>query len=60
MRKRNAPNRSQGREEKMRGAHFFAHCAAAVKRFFVSLAVHERAPAALVAFLLRVLRLGGA
>lgn len=60
MEKRSAPNRSQGREEKMQAASFFARCAAAVKRLFVSLAVHELAPAALVAFLLRVLRLGGA
>jgi hypothetical protein len=57
---KNAPNRSQGREEKMQAASFFAHCATVVKRLLVALAVYEMAPAALVAFLLRVLRLGGA
>ena len=59
MQKRNAPNRSQGREEKMRAASFFAFLAPAVKRPFVVLAVHEVA-ATLMAFLLRVLRLGAA
>ena len=44
----------------MQAASFFAHCATVVKRSLVALAVHEMAPAALVAFLLRVLRLGGA
>lgn len=60
MQKRNAPDRSQGREEKMQAASFFAFLAPAVKHLLVALAVHEVAPAALVAFLLRVLRLGGA
>lgn len=31
MRKRNAPDRSQGREEMMQAALFFAHCAVVVK-----------------------------
>jgi hypothetical protein len=34
MRKRNAPSRSQGREEKMQATSFFAHCAAIVKAPF--------------------------
>jgi len=60
MQKQNAPSRSQGREEKMQAASIFTHCATSVKRLLVTLAVYEVAPAALVVFLLRVLRLGGA
>lgn len=59
MRKRSAPSKGRERKEMKRAAHLFAHCAAAVKCLSVSLAVHELAPAALVAFMLRVLRPGG-
>ncbi|KAF0235298.1 MAG: hypothetical protein FD177_52 [Desulfovibrionaceae bacterium] len=58
--KSKTPSTGRGLQEMKRTALFFAHCAAAVKCLFVSLAVHDLAPAALVAFLLRVLRLGGA
>lgn len=59
--KRETPNhKGRGLEEMRRAAPFFAFLAPAVKRLFVALAVHEMVPAALVAFMLRVLRLGGA
>jgi hypothetical protein len=40
MQKRNAPNRSQGREEKMQAASFFAHCGSIVKALIPS--IHKR------------------
>ena len=36
MHKRNAPNRSQGREEKMQATSSFAHCIAPVKAYWLS------------------------
>lgn len=58
MYKQNAPDRSQGREEKMRATSFFARCAASVKVLLVCSISNELLPAALLALLARVLRQG--
>jgi hypothetical protein len=60
VKKRSAPNRSQGREEKMQAASFFASWPGVVKILLVALAVYEVAVAAVMVLLLRVLREGAA